>query len=112
MKLFRHFTFLAVACCTDLALAQESYPSKPIQLVVPLPQATSVDWVARLYADKLTQRLGQSVVVQNRPGAGGTIATASVAQAAADGYTMLIVNSQHSINPALYSNLSYNTLRD
>jgi tripartite-type tricarboxylate transporter receptor subunit TctC len=112
MKLLHHVVLLAFVCFNVGAVAQESYPSKPIQLVVPLPQATSLDWVARLYADKLTQRLGQSVVVQNRPGAGGSIATSSVAQATPDGYTLLVVNSQHSINPALYNNLAYNTLRD
>ncbi len=94
------------------ALAQEKFPAKPIQLVVPLAAGTTIDFVARTYAERLSARLGQSVVAQNRPGAGGTIAAQSVAKAAPDGYTILIVNSQHSINPALYSSLPYDTLRD
>lgn len=94
------------------ALAQERWPAKPVQMVVPLSPGTTVDIIARLYADRLTQRLGQTVIVQNRPGAGGTIAAQSVASASADGYTILMANTQHSVNPALYANLAYDTLRD
>jgi tripartite-type tricarboxylate transporter receptor subunit TctC len=94
------------------ALAQERYPAKPLQMVVPLSPGTTVDIIARLYADRLTQRLSQTVIVQNRPGAGGTIAAQSVAASAADGYTILMANTQHSVNPALYANLAYDTLRD
>jgi tripartite-type tricarboxylate transporter receptor subunit TctC len=94
------------------APAQERYPAKPVQMVVPLSPGTTVDIIARLYADRLTQRLGQTVIVQNRPGAGGTIAAQSVASAAADGYTILMANTQHSVNPALYTSLAYDTLRD
>ena len=94
------------------AFAQERYPVKPVQMVVPLSPGTTVDIIARLYADRLTQRLGQAVIVQNRPGAGGTIAAQSVAASAADGYTILMANTQHSVNPALYANLAYDTLRD
>jgi len=94
------------------AFAQERYPVKPVQMVVPLSPGTTVDIIARLYADRLTQRLGQAVIVQNRPGAGGTIAAQSVAASAADGTTILMANTQHSVNPALYANLAYDTLRD
>lgn len=94
------------------AFAQERYPAKPVQMVVPLSPGTTVDIIARLYADRLTQRLSQAVIVQNRPGAGGTIAAQSVAASAADGYTILMANTQHSVNPALYANLAYDTLRD
>jgi tripartite-type tricarboxylate transporter receptor subunit TctC len=94
------------------APAQERWPAKPVQMVVPLSPGTTVDIIARLYADRLTPRLGQTVIVQNRPGAGGTIAAQSVAASAADGYTILMANTQHSVNPALYANLAYDTLRD
>ena len=94
------------------AFAQERYPAKPVQMVVPLSPGTTVDIIARLYADRLTQRLGQAVIVQNRPGAGGTIAAQSVAASVADGYTILMANTQHSVNPALYASLAYDTLRD
>lgn len=94
------------------APAQERWPAKPVQMVVPLSPGTTVDIIARLYADRLTPRLGQTVIVQNRPGAGGTIAAQSVAASAPDGYTILMANTQHSVNPALYTNLPYDTLRD
>ena len=94
------------------ARAQEKYPTKPIQVVIPLSAGTTADIVTRVFADKLSQRLGQSLVVQNRPGAGGTIGSEAGARAAPDGYTILAVNSQHSINPFVMSKLTYDTLRD
>lgn len=103
---------LAALLCAGAASAQERYPNKPVQMLVPLSTGTTVDIIARMYADKLSQRLGQSVVVQNRPGAGGTIAALAVIKSAPDGYTILMVNTQHSVNPALYSKLPYDTLRD
>jgi tripartite-type tricarboxylate transporter receptor subunit TctC len=100
-----------LATAVHTAVAQERYPSKPIQVVVPLSAGTTSDLIARNFAEKLAKRLGQSVVVNNRPGAGGTIAAASVAKATPDGYTILQVNSQHSLNPLLYDKLPY-SLRD
>jgi tripartite-type tricarboxylate transporter receptor subunit TctC len=102
----------ALAALAFSAGAQDKYPSRPIQMVVALAQATTADIIARVYAEKLSQRLGQPVVVQNRPGAGGTIASQVVASSAGDGYTILMTNSAHSINPALYRNLPYDSLRD
>lgn len=103
---------LVAALVPTMTNAQEKWPAKPLQLVVPLAAGTTIDFVARMYAERLGQRLGQSIVVQNRPGAGGTIAAQAVAKAAPDGYSLLIVNSQHSINTALYTNLPYDTLAD
>jgi tripartite-type tricarboxylate transporter receptor subunit TctC len=103
---------LALAALAPGASGEERWPTKPVQMVVPLSPGTTVDIIARLYADRLTPRLGQTVIVQNRPGAGGTIAAQSVASAAADGYTILMANTQHSVNPALYANLAYDALRD
>ncbi len=94
------------------AFAQEKFPVKAVQMIAPLAAGTTIDFVARAYAELLAQRLGQSVVVQNRPGAGGTIAAQSVAKATPDGYTILIVNSQHTINPTLYKSLPYDTLAE
>lgn len=94
------------------AAAQDKYPSRPIQMVVAQTQGTTADIIARAYAEKISRVLGQPVVVQNRPGAGGTIATQAVAASAPDGYTILMTNSAHSINPSLYSNLGFDTLRD
>ncbi|MFN2643842.1 MAG: tripartite tricarboxylate transporter substrate-binding protein [Burkholderiales bacterium] len=101
-------TLLAAAS----ALAQEHYPSRAIQLVIPAATATTSDVLARFLADRLAKRVGQQVIVQNRPGAGGTMAAAAVAKAPADGYTIFMVNLQHSLNPLLYDNLTFDTLKD
>lgn len=92
--------------------AQDRYPSKPIQAVIPLAPGTTTDIVGRAVAIKLRDLLGQPVVVQNRPGAGGTIGAQAVVNAPPDGYTLFMTNSQHSVNPALYPKLGYDTLRD
>ena len=92
--------------------AQDRYPSKPIQMLVAYSTGTTTDILARTFAEKLGPRLGQTVTVQNRPGAGGTIAGQAVASAAPDGYTILSVNSSHAINPSLYTRLPYDSVRD
>ena len=112
MRLKAVCSMLLAALLACAANAQDKYPSKPVQVVVALAAATATDIIARMYSEKLAERLGQPVVVQNRPGAGGSIAAQAVATAAPDGYTILFINSAHSINPALYSNLPYDTLRD
>jgi tripartite-type tricarboxylate transporter receptor subunit TctC len=94
------------------ALAQADYPSKPIQIVTSFPAGMATDIVARVIADKLSQRLGQPVVVVNKPGGGGIIATDSVAKAAPDGYTLLVANPALATNAFLYKKLPYNTARD
>lgn len=102
---------LLVAACAA-ASAQDRFPLKPIQVVVPFSPGTATDILARMFAPKLAERLGQSVVVQNRIGAGGTLGTQAVASAPADGYTLLMVNSSHAINPTLYTRLPYDSQRD
>jgi tripartite-type tricarboxylate transporter receptor subunit TctC len=95
-----------------LAQAGDRYPSRPIKVAVPLGAGSTTDMIARLFAERLGQRLHQSVVVENRPGAGGTIAAQATARSAPDGYTLLLVNSQHAINPTAYEKLPYDTARD
>jgi tripartite-type tricarboxylate transporter receptor subunit TctC len=92
--------------------AADNYPTRPIRVVVPLSPGTTTDIVARIFADRLSQLLEQSIVVENKQGAGGTLAAKHVASAAPDGYTLALVNSQHSINPAVYKTLPYRTLED
>ena len=105
-------TALALALGTGSAFAQ-TWPSKPIRLVIPFPAGGSTDIVGRLIADKLTQSLGQPVVVDNRGGAGGTTGSDVVAKAAPDGYTLLMgTSSTHAIAPALYPKLPYDVVRD
>jgi len=94
------------------ALAQDNYPSKPVHLIVTGTSGTATYLVARIYADKLSKILGQTVIVEARAGAGGSIASQAVASAPADGYTLLFLNSSHSANPSLYAKLPYDTLRD
>jgi tripartite-type tricarboxylate transporter receptor subunit TctC len=93
--------------------AQSNYPNRPIQLVVPVPPGGAADFIARIVGAKLADALGQSVVINNRSGAGGTIATASVAKADPDGYTLLLNSiTTHGIGPHLYTNLSYDPVKD
>lgn len=94
------------------AQAQTDYPNKPVQIITSFPAGMATDIVARVIADKLTQHLGQSVYVTNKPGGGGIIATDAVAKAAPDGYTLLVANPALAANPFLYKNLPYNTVRD
>lgn len=102
----------ALLAVVATAFAQDKYPSKPITLVTSVSAGMTSDIIARIFADKLAKRMGQQVVVQNMPGAGGTLASRSVVAAPADGYTLLTVNVGHSVNPFLYKNLPYDTLRD
>jgi tripartite-type tricarboxylate transporter receptor subunit TctC len=90
----------------------QAYPGKPIQLVVPLGPGGINDIISRLIAQKLTESWGQSVVVVNKPGAGGIIGSEAVAKAAPDGYTLLMVYSSHMVNPSLYAKLPYDTVQD
>src|SRR5580704_4790484 len=94
------------------ALAQGAFPSRPVHLLVPFPPGGAVDIVARTLGDELSKRWGQPIVVENRPGAGGTIAAAAAAKAAPDGYTIILVASGHAIVSYLYPDLPYDPVRD
>ncbi|HEY7302307.1 MAG TPA: tripartite tricarboxylate transporter substrate binding protein [Xanthobacteraceae bacterium] len=94
---------------TALAL---DYPTRPVHIVVTIPPGLAPDVVARLIAAPLSSRLGQSIVIDSRPGAGGNIGTESVVRAPADGYTLLLVISGNAANNALYPNLSFNFVHD
>jgi tripartite-type tricarboxylate transporter receptor subunit TctC len=102
---------LAAALAAPHAAAQD-WPSKPVRFVVPFPPGGSVDPVARLFAAKLGDALKQQFVVENRPGAGGSIGTGLVAKAPADGYTFVVVFDSHGVNQALIPNLPYDTAKD
>jgi tripartite-type tricarboxylate transporter receptor subunit TctC len=90
----------------------QAYPARPIRMLVPFSPGGTVDIVARLVGAKLSAELGQQVVVDNRAGAGGTIATAMLASAPGDGYTLMTMHQGLAFNATLYSNLAYDTLRD
>lgn len=104
--------FLCLALNAATAYAQQPYPSKPIRMIVPNVSAGLADISARIVAAKLSETLGQQVVVDNRAGAGSTIGTAMAVKASADGYTLLTVFDSHATNPHLFKNLEYDTLRD
>src|SRR5215831_1567938 len=93
------------------AAALDPYPIRAITLVVPLAPGTTADFLARLFADRLSSRLGQRVVVSNRPGAGGLIGAQAVASAPADGYTLLLANSGLTILSALNKDLPFDPVR-
>jgi tripartite-type tricarboxylate transporter receptor subunit TctC len=105
---------VAVALIASLltARADDNYPSRPITLIAPISPGTTVDILARLYADKLTRILGQTVIVMNKPGAGGVVGAEAVAHANADGYTLLFTNSGHAILKALNPDLQFDPVRD
>jgi tripartite-type tricarboxylate transporter receptor subunit TctC len=103
---------LALALLAASGLAAAQYPSRAVKLIVPFPPAGATDVVGRLIAAKLSERLGQSVVVDNKPGAGGTIGSDLAARSPADGYTLLIATSStHSIGPVLQK-LAYDPIKD
>jgi tripartite-type tricarboxylate transporter receptor subunit TctC len=93
-------------------LAQAGYPNQVIRIVVPFAPGSFTDVSARLIAQELTEQLGQSVIVENRGGAGGTAGTNMVVRAAPDGYTLVLTDTSLSISPGLYPNLPYDPLRD
>lgn len=106
-------SFLMGVAVAMSASAQQDYPSKqPVRLIVTFAAGGGADAAARALSDKLGEKLGQTVVVENRPGAGGTIATNAVAKAAPDGYNILFTVSSHAINQALRSDLPFDTEKD
>ena len=100
-------------CLAPAALAQADYPNRPLRLIVTVPPGGAADFIARLAGAKLAESLGQPVLVENRGGAGGTIAADAVAKAAPDGYTLLQNSiTTHGVGPHLYSKLPYDPVRD
>ena len=103
---------LLCACACAAALAQD-YPAKPVRLIVPFPPGGGNDTIARLMGQKLAPALGQQVLVDNRPGAGGTIGAELAAKGPADGYTLFLAGvASHGINPNLRKKLPYDPVRD
>ena len=89
-----------------------NWPSKPIRVIVPLGAGSTIDIVGRIVLEAMSKQLGQTIVIENRGGAGGTIGSAAVARSEPDGYTLLVNSSQHTVVPAAYPNLGYDTARD
>jgi tripartite-type tricarboxylate transporter receptor subunit TctC len=113
--------FASVAACIAVAAsvfpcavsAQSDYPTKPLRLIVPFPPGGSTDIIGRIVALRLSEKLGQAIVVDNRGGAGGTIGTDAAAKAAPDGYTLAVgTTSTHAVAPGAYSKLGYDPVKD
>jgi len=109
-------TIGALLCAVSLSLGgpalAQAYPSKPVKVIVPFSAAGPGDITARILAQRLTEQLGQQFVVDNRPGAGGNVGMALVAKAPPDGYTILVVSSALVVNPGLYANMGFDSIRD
>ena len=110
--MLRRSMLAAVAALAATSAEAQTFPDKPIHLIVPFTPGSATDVVARTLAQALSTKLGQPVLVENKPGAGGTIGTAQVAKSAPDGYTLLVNSSAYTVNPAIYSNLTYDTAKD
>jgi tripartite-type tricarboxylate transporter receptor subunit TctC len=103
---------LAILSAAGVASAQSSFPSKPVHIFVPYAAGGGVDILARTLGDVLSRQWAQSVVVENRPGAGGVVASQALVASAPDGYTLIVVASGHATNPFLYPKLPYDTFND
>jgi len=103
---------VSLLAAVGMASAQDVYPSRPVHVFVPFAPGGAVDIVARTLGDELSSRWGRAVVVENRPGAGGMVASEAAAKAAPDGYTLIIVATGHALNPHLYPKLPYDSFND
>src|ERR1700682_4774159 len=113
VRRFVRYLPLLLSAMFCVAAQAQSYPNRPVRLVVPFPPGGINDVLARVTAQKLSESLGQNVVVENRPGAGGTIGSNAVAKAAPDGYSLLFgATSTVAVSPNLYANLPYEPVKD
>ena len=103
---------IAVLLAAATSVYAQSYPTKPVKVIVPYPPGGPTDIVARVVGQKLSDQMGQQFIVENRPGAGGNIGAEAVAKSPADGYTLLVATTAHAINPSLFKNLGYNLTKD
>jgi tripartite-type tricarboxylate transporter receptor subunit TctC len=116
MKFTRRAALASLTCLAALsplvATAQGAYPAKPIRVIVPFAAGSTTDIIARAIADKMGQSMGQTLVIDNRGGASGTIGQQAVATAAPDGYTIMIHSSSHTVSPSTFAKLPFDTLGD
>src|SRR6266849_7385171 len=106
------FALLAAAAAFATQAVAQSYPAKPVHVIISFTPGSSTDIVGRIVMNKVSEIWGQPVVPENRAGAGGSIGSAVVAKATPDGYMLLINSNAHAVNPAIYANLPYDTLKD
>jgi tripartite-type tricarboxylate transporter receptor subunit TctC len=94
------------------AIAHADWPDRPIRIIVPFTAGSGTDIVARTVSESMSKSLGQPIIIENRPGAGGTLGAGQVAKSAPDGYTLLVHSSGHAANPSIYASLPYDTVQD
>ncbi len=111
-RLLRAVLLGASACLLALVASAQGYPNKPIRLIVPYPAGGNTDVVARLVATQMGQKLGQAIVIDNKPGASTIIGTEMLARAAPDGYTLGLITDSHAINPMFFPKLPYDSEKD
>ena len=111
MRRREFFTLLGCAAVSRIARAG-SYPSRPVRLIVPFGSAGATDIVARLIGQYLSERLGQTFIIENRPGAGGNLGIETVVRSSPDGYTLVLAGAPSAISASLYDNLNFNFIRD
>jgi tripartite-type tricarboxylate transporter receptor subunit TctC len=112
MSTMRWLAGIAFGVFATTSVWGQAFPTKPVRMVVPFTAGSATDILARTVGQKLSELWGQPVVIDNRPGAGGTIGAAIVAKAPGDGYTLLVHSAAHAYNPAIYANLTYDTVKD
>src|SRR5689334_13279881 len=108
---------LRIICAATLAVMAQSalaagYPERPVRVIVPYAAGGSSDIIARLYGQRLSETLGQNFVVDDRPGAGGVVGTEILAKSPPDGYTLILQDMPHTINPAVYGKVPYDPVKD
>ena len=114
----RHFRLRTSAALCVLTLSivgpaySQSYPTKPVRMIVPFAPGGNTDIIARVFAPKMGELLGQQIIIDNRGGAGSTIGTEAAARAAPDGYVLLMVSAAHTINPAMIKKMNYDSVKD
>src|SRR3989449_7625674 len=112
MRKFRTLAAGIALCIAQTAAWAQAWPSKPIRIIVPFTPGSGTDIIARTVTERLSPQLGQPIVIENRPGAGGTIGAAVVAKSGPDGYTLFVHSSSYTVTPSTYKDLPYDTLRD
>jgi tripartite-type tricarboxylate transporter receptor subunit TctC len=111
-RLLAALSFAMALCLAAGAASAQAWPSKPLKVIVPFTPGSATDIVARTVTERLSVQIGQPVLVENRPGAGGTIGQALVAKAEPDGYTILVHSSSHTVTPSTFASLPFDTQRD
>jgi tripartite-type tricarboxylate transporter receptor subunit TctC len=103
---------LALLVASPASSQEATYPNRPVKILVAFPVGGLLDTVSRVVGDKLSSLLGQQFVIESRPGAGGTLATGALARAEPDGYTLMMINDNHALNPSLFKTLPYDSVKD